>query len=148
MLGSCIRLITTEINVGISELVHRMAFNKYLPLLMTSGKEYDKRVDMYYSGCWNVHLQLIQNTCLTTKMQQIVYSFSKKCSRVTSPDPFFCWYRQINLICPGRHQHILSGPTYSLCGPPCSKLLNEHLVKINDCLLKRRHRTCYVLTNY
>ena len=26
MLGSCIKIVTTEINVGISELVHKIAF--------------------------------------------------------------------------------------------------------------------------
>ena len=36
MLGSCIRIVTNEINVGISELVHKMVFIKYLRVIMTS----------------------------------------------------------------------------------------------------------------
>ena len=36
MLGSCIRMETTEINVGISELVQKMAFIQYSLLIKTS----------------------------------------------------------------------------------------------------------------
>ena len=36
MLGSCISIVPTEIHVGIPELVQKMAFIQYSPLIMTS----------------------------------------------------------------------------------------------------------------
>ena len=36
MLGSCIRIVITEINVAISELVQKMDFIQYSTLIMTS----------------------------------------------------------------------------------------------------------------
>ena len=36
MFGSCIRIVTTELIVGISELVQKMAFIQYSLLIMTS----------------------------------------------------------------------------------------------------------------
>ena len=34
MLGSCVRIVTAEINVGILEFVQKMAFIQYSPLIM------------------------------------------------------------------------------------------------------------------
>ena len=65
MLGSCIRIITTEINVGSSELVQKIAFipnsvfTNYDKL--DSGASETKRVGRCYSGCGNVDHQTIQN---------------------------------------------------------------------------------------
>ena len=36
MLGSCTRIVTIQIKVGISELVHKLAFIPYSPLIMTN----------------------------------------------------------------------------------------------------------------
>ena len=38
MLFGCIRIATTYLNIGISEVVHKISFIQYLPQIMTSWK--------------------------------------------------------------------------------------------------------------